>query len=150
MVSGNNKRIFKLVSDPTNSAILTTTVDDESGVVIKHYDYFYKNVISVTTNGESHNITTPNGGFIFMLVIFLLVIVATIFKFIKNNYIDIKYFKEKYPLVSEEFMRKTEQEQLIENNQEIHKINIKNEQLEESIKKANNILERLQSKIRQD
>lgn len=150
MVSENNKLNFKLVSDPTDTAILTATVDDENGVIIKHSDYFYKNVITVTTNGETHTITTPNGGFIFISIIFVLIILTAIAKFIKNNFVDIKYLKEKYPLVSEEFMKKTEREQLIENNQEIHKINIRTEKLEEDSTKITNIIEILQNKLNQD
>ena len=42
-------------------------------------------------------------------------------------------FLEKYPLVSLDFLKKTQKEQLIENNQEIHNINKDNKKFDERL-----------------
>lgn len=41
----------------------------------------------------------------------------------KISTLMIEYYKQRYPFVSEEFMLETQEQQLIENNQEIHELN---------------------------
>ena len=48
------------------------------------------------------------------------------------------------------FELNTLKKQLKENNQEIHQLNVKTEQLEENITKLTNIIEILQNKLNQD
>lgn len=50
----------------------------------------------------------------------------------KDEHIADKFF-EKFPLVSAEFMNKNTREQNIENNQEIHEINVRLYDIEKSI-----------------
>ena len=52
----------------------------------------------------------------------------------KNSILKLLELGEKYPLVTLNFMLKTEREQNIENNQEIHEINKKLFALDDSIK----------------
>lgn len=64
-----------------------------------------------------------------------------------TDYMLVDYYKTKYPLVTEEFMTKTKEEQLIENNQEIHELNKRLDDVERytagCIDKIDRILDKL-------
>lgn len=72
-----------------------------------------------------------------------------------NAELNYEELKKQYPLVSEEFMRKTAEEQQIINNQEIQKLKKRAEKLiekmeqesEEFNSKCNQIIERLEKKL---
>lgn len=138
---------IKIVRDFGNKAILIVN-SEHDGINIKSSDYFYKNEVSVSANGVTHTVDIPNIPFILMscvciLCVFIITILSCLL--VKQRIVkisDSKYLKEKYPLVADDFINKREQEQLIENNQEIHEINktideIKNK-IEEMKKSSSN------------
>lgn len=88
MTFDNNMYKFKIVYDPSDPVIMRT-ITKENGVIIKHSDYLYKNEISVTTNGQTHTITSPNIGFIFISSLFIVLTMLILVKSI-INYIYIK------------------------------------------------------------
>lgn len=50
-----------------------------------------------------------------------------------KNYTNVvKHFSDKFPLVSPEFIKKTQMEQTIENNEEIHKLNKNYEEIKDT------------------
>ena len=80
MATSNNKYIFTF--NPTDFTAMTATATAD-GIEIKHTDGFYKNEISVTSNGITHAIETPNLPFIYMsclcvsLIIFIVYLCYT-------------------------------------------------------------------------
>ena len=72
--------------------------------------------------------------------------------FSKHDNSMINQFLDKFPLVSPDFYKKTQKEQIIENNQEIHEINKRFDEtdkhlndLAECIKKITEIIEELKN-----
>lgn len=145
----NDTYTFRIVNDPSNMVFAVSTAE-ENGVQIEHSDYFYKNEISVTVDGQTHTMTTPNCSFILASVILLILLITLIAKKVKQ-FIEFRNIQDKYSLVTEEFIRKTKFEQLIENNQEIHALNVRLENYEDNIHnlkgKVDKILQKLDDKI---
>lgn len=84
--------------------------------------------------------------FIGLMAIMILLSLISNFIYFRFNIFETlekKFYKKKYPLVSNDFINLSAEQQLIENNQEIHECNKRTDVLEKNIEKLKSDLSTL-------
>lgn len=78
---------------PDDFNITSSKAIFQDGTAITHKDYYYKNEISVTSNGKTYTYDTPNASAVFFIGLDIVLTILLITQFILHQ-MDIKFLSD--------------------------------------------------------